>query len=157
MTLSTVNRATADEPGPILSRYVVELRDLAAGARTDALASTTRLVEEVALRLPVNVHRYELLARHQHVAAFVESVLAGWNSSPTGPTNPPLRVAEGVATGYLVQHSGGTLDASLRTAVDRVLGVIRTLQEEDDAEAAHEAETDRRIAEHERNLAERDA
>lgn len=150
------------DPTVFPSRYVLDLRALASHAQQDAQQALPRIADEVTHRLPVNVHRLELLARNQHVAAFAEAVLAGWESVPTGPANPPLRVAEGVATGYRIQHhdprrrDDDLANRALVLAVERVLVCVRATQAEDEDEARHEAETDRRIAEHERDLAARD-
>lgn len=154
---------TLIEPAPFTlpSRYVLDLRALGTDARTDALASTTRLVEEVALRLAPNVHRYELLARQQHVALLAATVAAALEETETGPANPPLRVAEGVCAVYRMTHLDGrrVLDLTNRAldgAIDRVLASVRAVQEEDEQQLDNDAETDRRVVEHERDLAARD-
>ena len=156
---------TTIEPAPFTlpSRYVLDLRALAQHAQQDAQEALPRIADEVTHRLPVNVHRLELLARNQHVAAFAESVLAGLESCETGPANPPLRVAEGVASGYRIQHldTRRTVDdlanRALLAAVERVLDSIRATQAEDEQQYDNDAETDRRVVEHEQYLADLDA
>lgn len=146
------------EPAPFTlpSRYVLDLRSLAQHAQQDAQDALPRIADEVTHRLPPNVHRYELLARNQHVATLASYVAAVLEEAETGPTNPPLAVAENAVRSYRATHLhtsrpvGDVLNRALDGAIDRVLDSVRTTQAEDDERARYEAEQDEQVAEYER-------
>lgn len=150
------------DPFVLPSRYVLDLNALAQHAQLDAQEALPRVADEVTQRLAPNVHRYELLMRNQHVAALASRVAAGLEEAQTGPANPPVRIAEGIAEAYRAQHLhtsrplGDLGNRALAGAIARVLDSVRATQAEDDEEARHEAENEQRIADHERDLAQRD-
>jgi hypothetical protein len=149
------------DPAPLAlpSRYVLDLRALAQHAHLDAAEQLPRLADELTHRLPPNVHRYELLARSQHTAALAVTVAAALEEACCAV---PRIIAESVCGAYRATHydtrrpAGDLVNRALLTAIGRVLDAVSAVQAEDDAEAEHEAEQERRIAEHERDLADRE-
>jgi hypothetical protein len=124
----------------LTARLTSTLRELSLDAHDTARASIGRLIEEVDLRLPPNVHRYELLARAQHTANLAArladevGLAAGYDL---------LAAARGTARAYVETHTvAGLLSAeatradlterALGGAVARVIGVVDTFLGEEE-------------------------
>jgi hypothetical protein len=123
----------------LTGRLASTLRELSLDAHDTARASIGRLIEEVDLRLPPNVHRYELLARAQHTATLAANLAdavglaAGYDL---------LAAARGTARAYVATHTvarDGVIDArrdlterALGGAVARVIGVVDTFLGEEE-------------------------
>lgn len=132
---------TIPQPGTIPSQYVVDLRVLAHSALQDAQDSLARLADEVSHAQTPNVHRYELLAQRQYLAAFAFRVAAALEEPHSGST--PIEVAEGVRDAFLVQHSTGRDDLpgrAIRQACSRVIAAVAAVQVEDEERLRAEAE-----------------
>jgi hypothetical protein len=142
----TSEQAHAD----LVAETVRFLRKLGTDAYEDAQQTLARFAEEVRLRLAPNAHRYELLARQQHVALLAPTVAAELEA--TGSYD--LRaVASAVAGGYALGHAtDGLLARALGHAVERVLDAV-----EEVAQHAADAVQQQAIEQHERDLAARDA
>lgn len=96
----------------------------ARAASVDAQAAARRVIEDASLRLPVNAHRYELLAIKQqtaHVAVAIATALDVYHGYDLAG------VAQTVVDGWLVTHSTGRddqLGRAARTAASGVLAVV---------------------------------
>jgi hypothetical protein len=132
----------------LVERVVTELRALGTAAYLDARSSITRLIEEVDLRLPVNAHRYELLARAQHTATLAIEVanglglVAGYDLAGA---------ARQIGANYARRHSGEPGDLFGRAAAGAVERVTHAVdeylaaeeqREQDARDAADHAETE---------------
>jgi hypothetical protein len=147
---SDAERASETAHERLVAETVTRLRALSLEAYDAGRETVNRLLGEVTLRLPPNVHRYELLARQQHTALLAASVAA----SIEGTAEYDLdKVARGVITGYRATHAGGrdTFTAGLLHATERVLDTVAEV-----AHYAQQAETDREVEQHEADLAARD-
>jgi hypothetical protein len=140
----------------LTGRLASTLRELSLDAHDTARASIGRLIEEVDLRLPPNVHRYELLARAQHTATLAATIA----TSVDGFAGYDLLAgARAVAAGYRTTHTveriltadGARFDLTergLNGAIDRVIGVVQSFlddeeqREQDARDAADHAETE---------------
>lgn len=101
----------------LVARLVADLLGMGTEAQADAQATLARIGDEVALRLPPNAHRVELLARQQHLAQLAG--MAGTIVEDTA-TYDLVKLVDDVCDGYLIGHRGSLLDGALRHAVDRV-------------------------------------
>jgi hypothetical protein len=147
----TAEQTAEQQHADLVAETVRFLRKLGTDAHDDAQQTLARFAEEVRLRLAPNAHRYELLARQQHVALLAPTVAAELET--TGEYD--LRaVAQGVIGGYRATHTGGrdTLALGLLHATERVLDAI-----EEVAQYAADAVQQRAIEQHERDLAHLDA
>jgi hypothetical protein len=141
----------------LVAETVRHLRQIGTDAQIDARETVARLAEEVNLRLAPNAHRYELLARQQHTALLAATTAAAIEETGSYDLGS---VADGVGTAYRAQHTNARrvvvvadlADRALVSAIDRV-----RLAVEEVAQHAADAATDRAIAEHEADLAARDA
>jgi hypothetical protein len=134
----------------LTGRVVSALRDLSLDAYESARDSVERLADEVRLRLAPNAHRYELLARQQHVALLAATAASAVED---GVGYDLLAAAQGVAEAYVTTHRiPGNADDRLATAlgdaVARVLGAVQSVlddeeqREQDARDAADLAETE---------------
>jgi hypothetical protein len=144
-------RASEQAHAELVTETVRQLRALGTASYLDAEQTVARFAEEVRLRIAPNAHRYELLARQQHIALLAPTVAAAIEE--TGEYDLD-KVARDVVGGYRTTHAGGrdTLALGLLHATERVLDTV--------AEVAHHAQqaaTDREVKQHERDLADRDA
>jgi hypothetical protein len=103
------------------------LRALGLTARDDAHEAIGRLAEEVALRLAPNVHRYELLARQQHIALLAATVAVNIEEDRSYDL---LAVAEATVVGYRRTHTDRNrpedlTNRALASAAGRVLDLVR--------------------------------
>jgi hypothetical protein len=125
---SDAENATEQAHADLVNALVDRLRDLGTDAHGDALLSAAALTSEVGLRQAPNVHRYELLARHQHTALLAAMVAAAVEE--TGSYEVPA-VAESVVNGYRATHLdavrpvGDLPNRALLGAIDRVVEVVR--------------------------------
>lgn len=142
----------------LVAETVRHLRKIGTDAHRDAASTLARLGEEVNLRLAPNVHRYELLARQQHVALFAATTAAAIEETGSYDLGS---VADGVATAYRATHTHAQAralgdatfaDRALSAAIEQV-----QLAVEEVAQHAADAATERKIAEHEADLAARAA
>jgi len=137
----------------LVTATVQHLRALGTASYLDAQASLARFAEEVRLRLAPNAHRYELLARQQHVALLAPTTASSIEGAGSYDLAEVARVAaRAYATTHRSPRDGDLLNRALAHAVARVADAV--------AEVAHHAQqaaTDREVEQHERDLAERDA
>lgn len=139
----------------LVAETVRHLRAVGLASYLDARASVGRLLEEVDLRQAPNVHRYELLMRQQHVALLAATTAAAIEETGLYDLGS---VADGVGTAYRTTHLdavrpvGDLVNRALYAAIKQV-----RLAVEEVAQHAADAETDRAIVEHERELVARDA
>lgn len=136
----------------LAGRVVSALRTLSTETHDDARASVARLAEEVELRLPPNLHRYELLARQQHTALLAAIVASGIEEGIPG--YDLVAAARGAVIAYRVTHSAGLHERGARhlnEAADRVVAAVQTVLDEDEQQqqdardAADYAETERHL------------
>jgi hypothetical protein len=134
----------------LVGRVVSALRHLSTETHNDARASVVSLAREVELRLAPNVHRYELLARQQHLALLAATAAAAVEEAPGYDL---LAAAQGVAEAYVATHripgnGDDRLATALGDAVTRALGVVQSVldteeqREQDARDAADHAETE---------------
>jgi hypothetical protein len=117
----------------LVERVTTELRALGTESYLDARESVRRLTEEVDYRLAPNLHRYELLARQQHVALLAATVAAVIED---GPEYDLAAAARGAIAGYRATHSstvdGDLANRALGHADSRVFGVVQTVLDADE-------------------------
>jgi hypothetical protein len=133
----------------LVQRVATALRDLSLDAYDTGRETTNRLLDEVVHRLAPNAHRYELLARQQHVA-LLAATAAG--SVEDAPGYDLLAAAQGAAEAYTATHRPASPDdllgRALGDAVAIVLGLVQSVlddeeqREQDARDAADLAETE---------------
>lgn len=151
----TAERASEQQHLDLVAQTVADLLAFGRDAYTSAQAALDSLTDEVTNRRAPNVHRYELLARWQHVSLLAPSVANAIEETQSYDLDT---VASGVVEVYRAQHfhasrpAGDCLNRALVFAADRVIEqVART------AQYAAEAVAQQSIEAHERDLAARDA
>jgi hypothetical protein len=133
----------------LAGRLASTLRELSLDQHDAARASIVRLIEEVDLRLPPNVHRYELLARAQHTATLAVRVadslglVAGYDLRLAAQ-----QTAEAYTRTARTRRPGGAARACLRDACARVIGEVESfLDEEEQREQTERDLADQRATE----------
>lgn len=148
-------RASEQAHADLVSETVRRLRTLSHGALADAQETVASLSGEVNLRQAPNAHRYELLARQQHTALLAAMVAAAIEETSEYDL---ARVANGVVESYTATHLtdrtrivADLTDRALLAASGRVEDAVAEV-----ASFAQQAQTDREVEQHERDLADRD-
>jgi predicted HicB family RNase H-like nuclease len=121
---SDAENATEQAHADLVNTLVGRLRTLSHNTHADAQETVASLSGDVNLRLAPNVHRYELLARHQHTALLAAIVASAVEETAEYDLDQVARSAIG---GYRATHAGGRdiLALGLLHATERVLDLVR--------------------------------
>lgn len=117
----------------LVDRVLAALRALSVEAHTNGTSTASHLAGEVHLRRAPNAHRYELLARQQHIALLAATTA---NAIEERGGYVLLADAQGVAEGYTATHGpadpSDLLGRALRDACARVIGTVQSVLDDDE-------------------------